>query len=74
MAKVPTVFFLNGPNANLYGLDRSGTYGRDSFVAIKSAVRPMPLRLGLRSISASRTTREFWWTGSRRRAKPRRAS
>lgn len=31
----PTVYFLNGPNANLYGLDRTGTYGRESFVAIK---------------------------------------
>jgi 3-dehydroquinate dehydratase-2 len=31
----PTVYFLNGPNANLYGLDRTGTYGRESFVSIK---------------------------------------
>lgn len=27
----PTVFFLNGPNANLYGLDPKGTYGRETF-------------------------------------------
>lgn len=34
MTPLPTVFFLNGPNANLYGLDKSGTYGSESFVAI----------------------------------------
>ncbi len=27
--------FLNGPNANLYGLDSSGTYGKESFPAIR---------------------------------------
>lgn len=26
-----TVFLLNGPNANLYGLDPKGTYGRETF-------------------------------------------
>ncbi|MEP9354760.1 type II 3-dehydroquinate dehydratase [Xanthobacter sp. KR7-65] len=30
-----TIFFLNGPNANLYGLDPSGTYGTESFPAIR---------------------------------------
>jgi hypothetical protein len=35
----PTVYFLNGPNANLYGLDKSGTYGRESFVSIKKTTR-----------------------------------
>ena len=34
MASLPIVYFLSGPNANLYGLDRNGTYGRESFVAI----------------------------------------
>lgn len=29
-----TIFFLNGPNANLYGLDPSGTYGKDSFTTL----------------------------------------
>jgi 3-dehydroquinate dehydratase II len=33
--KSPTVFFLNGPNANLYGLDPSGTYGTESFPKIE---------------------------------------
>lgn len=28
------IFFLNGPNANLYGMDRHGTYGSDSFASI----------------------------------------
>lgn len=28
------IFFLNGPNANLYGMDKSGTYGSESFVTI----------------------------------------
>ncbi|MHA6688628.1 type II 3-dehydroquinate dehydratase [Mesorhizobium sp. A556] len=30
------VFFLNGPNANLYGLDTSGQYGGESFPAIQA--------------------------------------
>ena len=32
---VPKVFFLNGPNANLYGLDAKGTYGTESYPQIK---------------------------------------
>ena len=28
------IHFLNGPNANLYGLDKNGTYGSESFVSI----------------------------------------
>ncbi len=28
------IYFLNGPNANLYGLDKNGTYGSDSFASI----------------------------------------
>jgi 3-dehydroquinate dehydratase II len=35
MSDVPHAVFLNGPGANLYGLDPSGTYGRDSFPAIR---------------------------------------
>ena len=30
------VWFLNGPNANLYGLDASKTYGSDSFPVLQS--------------------------------------
>lgn len=32
-----TVMFLNGPNANLYGLDPKGTYGTASFPQIEKA-------------------------------------
>ena len=31
-----TVWFLNGPNANLYGLDANKTYGTDSFPVLQS--------------------------------------
>lgn len=31
-----TIWFLNGPNANLYGLDASKTYGTDSFPVLQS--------------------------------------
>lgn len=33
------IFFLNGPNANLYGLDAKGTYGTESFPAIEARCR-----------------------------------
>jgi len=33
------VYFLNGPNANLYGLDPSGTYGKESFPQIEQRCR-----------------------------------
>jgi 3-dehydroquinate dehydratase II len=47
MTPSPTVYFLNGPNANLYGLDRSGTYGRESFVAIRKRCEDHAAALGL---------------------------
>lgn len=31
-----TVWFLNGPNANLYGLDANKNYGSDSFAVLQS--------------------------------------
>ena len=34
-APIP-ILFLNGPNANLYGLDPGGTYGTESFPALKA--------------------------------------
>ncbi|KAF1005384.1 MAG: 3-dehydroquinate dehydratase [Pseudomonas fluorescens] len=43
----PRVFFLNGPNANLYGLDKHGTYGHESFAAIQSRCERHALALGL---------------------------
>lgn len=33
---MPKIYFLNGPNANLYGLDAKGTYGTESFPQIKA--------------------------------------
>lgn len=41
-----TVRFLNGPNANLYGLDPSGTYGTDSFASIEAACMKQAEALG----------------------------
>ncbi|WP_375687547.1 type II 3-dehydroquinate dehydratase [Pseudooceanicola sp. LIPI14-2-Ac024] len=41
-----TVMFLNGPNANLYGLDPSGTYGTDSFPQIEAACKARAEELG----------------------------
>ena len=34
-ATLSTVFFLNGPNANLYGLDANKVYGSESFPVLK---------------------------------------
>jgi 3-dehydroquinate dehydratase-2 len=47
MADRPVVYFLNGPNANLYGLDRSGTYGPDSFATIRERCEARAAELGL---------------------------
>jgi 3-dehydroquinate dehydratase II len=47
MTTTPIVYFLNGPNANLYGLDRNGTYGRDSFTAIRKRCEGHAASLGL---------------------------
>ena len=47
MTTSPVVYFLNGPNANLYGLDRNGTYGRDSFITIKQRCENHAASLGL---------------------------
>lgn len=33
---MPTAWFLNGPNANLYGLDARGTYGRESWPQLRA--------------------------------------
>lgn len=45
--KSPNVYFLNGPNANLYGLDKNGTYGRESFASIKTRCEEHAASLGL---------------------------
>ena len=41
------VFFLNGPNANLYGLDTGGTYGSESFVSIENRCQHHAMARGL---------------------------
>jgi len=43
-----TIYFLNGPNANLYGLDPSGTYGHESFPAIRERCLACAAGLGVR--------------------------
>lgn len=40
--------FLNGPNANLYGLDPKGTYGTDSFPQIEAACMARAAELGFK--------------------------
>ncbi|RAU44621.1 MULTISPECIES: type II 3-dehydroquinate dehydratase [unclassified Pseudomonas] len=42
-----TVYFLNGPNANLYGLDKTGTYGSESFASIEASCQAHAAELGL---------------------------
>lgn len=44
---MPNVFFINGPNANLYGLDPSGTYGTESFPQIRQRCEDKAKTLGL---------------------------
>ena len=41
------VYFLNGPNANLYGLDSNGTYGSESFASIEARCQRHASALGL---------------------------
>jgi 3-dehydroquinate dehydratase-2 len=40
-------YFLNGPNANLYGLDPSGTYGTESYPQIEQRCRAHAQALGI---------------------------
>lgn len=47
MQPMPTAFFLNGPNANLYGLDAAGTYGRETFADIRARCEAAAERAGL---------------------------
>jgi 3-dehydroquinate dehydratase-2 len=44
---MPNVFFINGPNANLYGLDPSGTYGSESFETIRANCEAHARTLGI---------------------------
>ena len=42
----PRILFLNGPNANLYGLDAKGTYGTESFPQIEARCRAHAKSIG----------------------------
>ena len=44
---MPIAYFLNGPNANLYGLDRSGSYGGESFPALHARCLAAAERAGM---------------------------
>jgi 3-dehydroquinate dehydratase II len=41
------VYFLNGPNANLYGLSDQGTYGSDTFEMLQSRCEAEAKRLDI---------------------------
>jgi 3-dehydroquinate dehydratase II len=42
-----TVMFLNGPNANLYGLTQAGAYGTDGFPRIEARCTEKAASLGM---------------------------
>ncbi|SDV49410.1 type II 3-dehydroquinate dehydratase [Chitinasiproducens palmae] len=42
-----TVWFLNGPNANLYGLDANRVYGSDSYPTLQARCEAKAASLGL---------------------------
>ncbi len=42
----PRILFLNGPNANLYGLDAMGAYGAESYPQIEARCRGHAQSLG----------------------------
>ncbi|SAI66232.1 3-dehydroquinate dehydratase [Bordetella ansorpii] len=44
----PTLWFLNGPNANLYGLDANQVYGTQSFPALKQRCEEKAASLDLK--------------------------
>lgn len=46
-AEARTVYFLNGPNANLYGLTDQGTYGSDTFETLQRRCEEEATRLSI---------------------------
>ncbi|RMX08757.1 3-dehydroquinate dehydratase [Corticibacter populi] len=42
-----TIWFLNGPNANLYGLDANQVYGQESFPTLQARCEAKAAALGL---------------------------
>jgi len=47
ISSTQTVWFLNGPNANLYGLDANHVYGSDSYLTLKARCEGKAASLGL---------------------------
>ncbi|WP_315837637.1 type II 3-dehydroquinate dehydratase [Bradyrhizobium prioriisuperbiae] len=47
MSDKPVIYFINGPNANLYGLDAAGTYGPDSFATLENRCQEAAQKVGL---------------------------
>lgn len=47
MSTPPEIVFINGPNANLYGLDASGVYGSQSFANIAQSCRDHADAIGI---------------------------
>jgi 3-dehydroquinate dehydratase-2 len=45
--KQRTIYFLNGPSTNLYGLDAKGVYGTESFAQIEARCRKHADGLGI---------------------------
>ena len=44
---MPKIYFLNGPNANLYGLDTMGAYGTESYPQIKARCEKHAKAIGI---------------------------
>jgi 3-dehydroquinate dehydratase-2 len=67
MSDTPTpriaVWFLNGPNANLYGLDASKTYGADSFPVLQARCerRAEALQVDLRFLQSNHEGQLIDW-------------
>lgn len=57
------IWFLNGPNANLYGLDAHGTYGTDSFPVLQSRCeqKAAGLEVGLRFLQSNHEGQLIDW-------------
>ena len=58
-----TVWFLNGPNANLYGLDANKSYGNDSFPVLQSRCekRAASLNVALRFLQSNHEGQLIDW-------------
>ena len=58
-----TVWFLNGPNANLYGLDANKNYGTDSFPVLQSRCeqKAASLHVGLRFLQSNHEGQLIDW-------------